>query len=176
MSAYEVLETKDVERQNCSTLKPKKSPATSSSPEKNNCTNDVAIPEVDFRSSNDVEAEEGEELHECKNSETSTSAETVSSNEDAGLLSHNEGNNDNDSLLAKDSIAIDTGNEWNMKEIIGAIHGLPMDNEHDQLYMGPNIERPSTPRTAILEQQGWSHHHWFARHRSFEPRKSPSFH
>jgi hypothetical protein len=167
MSAYEVLETKDVERQNCSTLKPKKSLASSSSPEKNNCTNDVAIPEVDFCSSNDAEAEEGEELHECKNSEASTLAETVLSDEDTGLLSHNEGSNDDDSLLAKDSIAIDTGDEWNMREIIGAIHGLPMDNEHDQLYMGPNIKRPSTPRTAILKQQGWSHHHRFARHRSF---------
>ena len=104
MSAYEVLETKDVERQNCSTLKPKKSPASSSSPEKNNCTNDVAIPEVDFRSCNDVKAEVGEELHECKNSETSTSAETVLSDEDAGLLLHNEGSNGDDSLLAKDSI------------------------------------------------------------------------
>jgi len=167
MGANYVLETKDVETQNSSTLKPKKSSASSSSPEnKNGTNNDAASPEVDCLSINDIKAEEGEECHECKNSETSTSAETVSSDEDAELLAINEGSNDDDSLPATDSAAIVTGNEKNANEIIGAIHGVPTEREHEKLYTDPNTERPSTPRTAILEQQGWSHHHRFARHRS----------
>ena len=160
MSANDVLETKDAKTQSSSILKPKKSSASSSSPKKNNCTNDAASPEVDGYACIDIKAEEGEEFNECKNSETSTSAETVSSDEDAELLASNEGSSDDNSFR------LDTGDEGNTKEIIGAIHGVPKESEHDQLYTDPNPERPSTPRTAILEEQGWSHHHRFARHRS----------
>jgi len=160
MGANDVLETKDAKAHNRSILKPKKSSASSSSPKKNNCTNDAASPEVEGCACNDIKAEEGEKIHECKNSETSTSAETVSSDEDAELLASNEGSNHNDSFR------LVTGDEGNTNEIIGAIHGVPKESENDQLYTDPNPERPSTPRTAILEQQGWSHHHRFARHRS----------
>ncbi|KAL3794607.1 hypothetical protein ACHAW5_007930, partial [Stephanodiscus triporus] len=159
ISADDVLKTK-VESQNSSAPK---SAASPSSPI-NNGPNDVSSPEVDRSLCNDITADEGEEWHDCKNSETC--AETVSSDEDVELLSSKDGSKDDDSLPGKNSMTISTVDEKNKKKIMGSIHDVLMDSEHGRLYSHPNVNRASTPRTMILEQQGLSHHHRFARHRS----------
>ena len=147
------------------TPKPERSATNSSSPGSNGA-NDGASPEAACRSGNDIRADEGVECNECMKSETTTVAETDSSDEDVGLLSSKEGTVDDDSLSEEDFMAIDNGSNGSLKKSFGVIHDVMTDGEHDLLYARPNNDRAPTPRTVILEQQGWSHHHRFARHRS----------
>lgn len=167
METVDVVRQKSLgEDQNNIILKPRKSAANPSCL-KQEGANDAII----SKDGNDTNADEGDESQDCTHKKGEVTLPVITSTDLGRMLSSNEGSED-EILRAEEPLVFDTGVNEDAKKLIGAFHEVRKDSGHNPLYTQSNFVRvcaPSSPRSAILEERGWSHHHRYARHRSTNP-------